>query len=281
KLWLLLRQQIPLPSVTFCIPSTPNRKPQLNPNRAHTPPAPSAIMSSSPAATLELRELGNTGLKVSCIGFGASPLGNVFGPVSDDDAVAAAVREAFSLGINFFDTSPYVKSNPILVCCLNFLDCVLDMMKVRFDPFDDVCGGYYGGTLSEKVLEKCLKALEVPRSEYIVATKCGLYVEGFDFSSERVIRSIGESLARLQLDYVDIFHCHDIEFASLDQVIAYDSKRDNSCALEIKKSGKARFIGITGLPLNIFTYVLDRVSPGTVDVILSYCHYSINDSALE
>lgn len=33
--------------------------------------------------------------------------------------------------------------------------------------------------------------------------------------------------------------------------------------------------------MGIFTYVLDRVPPGTVDVVLSYCHYGINDSALE
>lgn len=50
---------------------------------------------------------------------------------------------------------------------------------------------------------------------------------------------------------------------------------------KLKDAGKIRFIGITGLPLGIFTYVLDRVPPGTVDVILSYCHYSINDSTLE
>ena len=49
---------------------------------------------------------------------------------------------------------------------------------------------------------------------------------------------------------------------------------------KLKEAGKTRFIGITGLPLEIFTYVLDRVPPGTVDVILSYCHYSINDSTL-
>ena len=58
-------------------------------------------------AKLELRELGNTGLKLSCVGFGASPLGNVFGTVSEEEA-NASVREAFRLGINFFDTSPYV-----------------------------------------------------------------------------------------------------------------------------------------------------------------------------
>lgn len=54
---------------------------------------------------LERRDLGLTGLKLSCIGFGASPLGNVFGAVSEDEA-NSAVRLAFSLGINFFDTSP-------------------------------------------------------------------------------------------------------------------------------------------------------------------------------
>ncbi|KAL8136547.1 hypothetical protein V2J09_002548 [Rumex salicifolius] len=194
-----------------------------------------------PLPYLERRELGKTGLKLSSVGFGASPLGNVFGPVSDDVAVST-VRRAFQLGINFFDTSPY-----------------------------------YGGTLSEKVLGRCLKALEVPRNEYIVSTKCGRYVDGFDFSGERVTRSIDESLARLQLGYVDILHCHDIEFTKLDQIV-----NETIPALQkIKESGKARFIGITGLPLEIFTYVLDRVPPGSVDVILSYCHYSVNDSTLE
>ena len=45
-----------------------------------------------------------------------------------------------------------------------------------------------------------------------MATKCGRYEEGFDFSAERVTKSIDESLERLQLDYVDILHCHDVEF---------------------------------------------------------------------
>lgn len=49
---------------------------------------------------------------------------------------------------------------------------------------------------------------------------------------------------------------------------------------KLKEAGKVRFVGITGLPLGIFTYVLDRVPPGSVDVILSYCHYSVNDSSL-
>nr|ABG22022.1 oxidoreductase, aldo/keto reductase family protein, expressed [Oryza sativa Japonica Group] len=189
---------------------------------------------------MELRELGATGLRVSPVGFGASPLGHVFGDVPRDVA-RAAVRRALDLGINFFDTSPY-----------------------------------YGGTVSESVLGDCLRAAGVPRDRFVVATKCGRYREGFDFSAARVTRSVDESLARLGLDYVDILHCHDIEFTDLDQIV----NETIPVLQKIKESGKARFIGITGLPLSIYTYVLDQVPPGSVDVILSYCHYGINDTAL-
>ncbi len=41
-----------------------------------------------------------------------------------------------------------------------------------------------------------------------------------------------------------------------------------------------RHIGITGLPLKIFPSILDRVAPGTVETILSFCHYELNDTSL-
>ncbi|KAI5078596.1 hypothetical protein GOP47_0006267 [Adiantum capillus-veneris] len=192
-------------------------------------------------ASLGLCELGRTGLRVSKLAFGASPLGNVFGDVKEEDAIAS-VHEAARLGINFFDTSPY-----------------------------------YGGTLAEQVLGKALKTLPLPRDSYIVSSKCGRYIDGFDFSATRVTQSVDESLARLNLSYIDIMQCHDIEFGSLDQIIT----ETIPALLKLKESGKIRFIGITGLPLKIFKYVLERVPEGTIDVVLSYCHYSLNDTALE
>lgn len=72
--------------------------------------------------------------------------------------------------------------------------------------------------MSETVLGKALEALGVRREEFVVSTKCGRYEDGFDFSAERVTRSVDESLARLRLEYVDILQCHDIEFGGLDQV---------------------------------------------------------------
>jgi len=79
---------------------------------------------------------------------------------------------------------------------------------------------YYGNTLAEKVLGKALKTMPIPRESYVISTKCGRYgYMDFDFSAERVTRSVDESLSRLNLDYLDIILCHDVEFVSLDQVL--------------------------------------------------------------
>jgi L-galactose dehydrogenase len=55
---------------------------------------------------MEYKALGSTGLKLSTIGFGGSPLGNLFGDISADTA-SAMVRKALDSGINYFDTSPF------------------------------------------------------------------------------------------------------------------------------------------------------------------------------
>jgi L-galactose dehydrogenase len=131
---------------------------------------------------------------------------------------------------------------------------------------------YYGRTLSEQVLGKAFK--EIPRGRYFIGTKCGRYdVDQFDFSAGRVTRSVDESLRRMGLDYLDIMQCHDIEFGDLAQVV-----NETLPALRrLQKQGKLRFVGVTGFPLKIFKYVLDRAE---LDCMLSYCHYSLNNTSL-
>lgn len=223
---------------------------------------------------MELRPLGNTGLKVSAVGFGASPLGSHYSPVAQDDAIAA-VRDHFFYS---FTSSRHLSSSFHTVFYL------LLMMRERSDEitskylrklstewFSIYLWRYYGGTLSEKVLGKALKALQVSRGDYIVATKCGRYEEGFDFSAERVRkrhrRELGESSVRLCWHTSLPWHLSSgllIRFTSLSLLVYY-------CLCQHL---------LIVVPLNIFTYVLDRVPLGTIDVILSYCHYSINDSKL-
>jgi L-galactose dehydrogenase len=130
---------------------------------------------------MDYRPLGQTGLRVSRIGFGASPFGDVFGTTTADERTRA-VQAAIDSGINFFDVSPY-----------------------------------YGETLAETRLGE---ALGTRRSQVILATKCGRYsAQGFDFSPARVRASIEESLRRLRTDHVDILHAHDIEFGNAEQII--------------------------------------------------------------
>lgn len=118
---------------------------------------------------------------ISIVGFGASPLGNVFGPTSrsmDETLVGSAVDH----GINFFDVSPY-----------------------------------YGQGHAE---ERLGAALKPHRKDVFLATKCGRYgVDRFDFSSDGILRGVEESLVRLQTDHVDLLQVHDIEFGDINQIV--------------------------------------------------------------
>ena len=51
-------------------------------------------------------EIGKTGMRVSCLSFGASSLGGVFHGVREEDGIKA-VHTAVENGINFIDVSPY------------------------------------------------------------------------------------------------------------------------------------------------------------------------------
>jgi L-galactose dehydrogenase len=183
------------------------------------------------------RPLGNTGLNVSVLSYGASSLGGVFRSIDENEGIRT-VHHAIDVGINFIDVSPY-----------------------------------YGLTRAETVLGRALR--EIGRERYYLATKVGRYGESeFDFSARRVTASVDESLLRLNVEYVDLIQCHDIEYGNLDQVVS-----ETIPALRaLKKAGKVRFIGVTGLPLRVFGYVLDHAE---VDTILSYCHYCLNDTSLE
>jgi len=125
--------------------------------------------------------LGRTGLRVSKLGFGGSPLGNEFGDADPAEA-ERAVHCAIDLGINYFDVAPY-----------------------------------YGRALAETRLGDALKGR---RDRVILATKCGRYdVASFDFSEARIRASIEQSLRRLRTDYVDVFLAHDIEFVDARQIV--------------------------------------------------------------
>lgn len=148
-----------------------------------------------------------------------------------------SVRVALDLGMNFIDTSPF-----------------------------------YGRGLSECLLGPALR--DVSRDRYYLGTKLGRYdLTHFDFSARRVVESIDVSLHRMGTDHLDVILCHDIEFVDMRQIV-----EETLPALhKVRQQGKVRFIGVSGYPMNIFRYVLDRAD---LDVILSYNHYTLQNTML-
>jgi L-galactose dehydrogenase len=121
-------------------------------------------------------------LEVSIVGYGASPLGNAFGPIDVAEG-HRSVQRAIELGVNLFDTSPY-----------------------------------YGKTLSETVLGE---ALVGRRDEILLCSKVGRYgLDEFDFTPKTILPGLEASLKRLKTDRLDLVIAHDIEFAPLGPILA-------------------------------------------------------------
>ncbi|KAL4453457.1 hypothetical protein ABPG74_017664 [Tetrahymena malaccensis] len=129
---------------------------------------------------MEYRFLGNTGLKVSAIGFG-----NWLNSDTTDrqQKMIELVKRAYSLGINFFDTAEV-----------------------------------YGYGEGEIQFGEAFKALGAPRQELVISSKI-FWAVPFSASELKKVNQIGlsrkhifegvkASLKRLQLDYLDIVFCH-------------------------------------------------------------------------
>lgn len=131
---------------------------------------------------------------------------------------------------------------------------------------------FYGATRAEAVLGKALRG--VSRDRYILATKVGRYGDSeFDFGRERSRLSVEESLGRLGVDYIDLIQAHDVEYGDLDQI-----QTETIPALhDIVREGKARFVGVTGYPLKA---LMTLARHAEIDTVLSYNHYSLNDTTL-
>jgi L-galactose dehydrogenase len=159
----------------------------------------------------------------------------------DEEEGIRSVHLALDKGINYFDTSPY-----------------------------------YGH--SETVLGRALKG--VAREKFVVSSKVGRYgPANFDYSAKRITESVENSLQLLGVDCLDIVLCHDVEFVDMQQVVTEAIPALRACV----KAGKARAMGFSGLPLWVYPYIIDRVNTmdEEIDVILSYCHYSLVDTSLD
>ena len=120
---------------------------------------------------LKKNQIGSSEIKVTDIGMGGAPL------VSTEESNAIeTLQTAYNEGIRYFDTAPY-----------------------------------YGTGISEIYFGKFLSS--VKRNSFVISTKVGRLIENqeirFDYTREGILRSLDESLKRLNLDHIDIALIHD------------------------------------------------------------------------
>ncbi|HWE14314.1 MAG TPA: aldo/keto reductase [Solirubrobacteraceae bacterium] len=162
-----------------------------------------------PQTQLMTTELGNTGLKITRVGFGAWAIGGggwEFGWGSqDDDESIAAIHRALEQGINWIDTA-----------------------------------AAYGFGHSEQVVGRALAGVE-PRP--FVFTKCSL-LEGpgrvvvHDLKRDSILREASGSLERLGIDAIDLYQIH-------WPIPAEDIEEGWTALAELKEQGLVRHIGVS------------------------------------
>lgn len=181
---------------------------------------------------MDRNTLGRTGLRLTPLGFGAAPLGNLYREVARDEAYAT-VDAAWQAGLRYFDTAPY-----------------------------------YGFGLSERRLGDMLRCR--PRSDYVISSKAGRILhpapghEGsterhgfcspmpfephYDYTHDGIMRSFEDSLQRLGIASIDILLVHDIgevTHGEANDRHFHDLATSGYRALEeLSRSGDVKAIGL-------------------------------------
>lgn len=119
------------------------------------------------------------------------------------------------------------------------------LLCIGINTFDT--SPYYGR--SEYILGDALSELkeEFPRNTYYLETKIGrygYYQKDFDYSKQRTIESVKESLHRLKTDYIDIVLCHDVEFVDINDVVGENGALE--ALYQLKQEGVIKYVGCSG-----------------------------------
>ena len=127
---------------------------------------------------MKKRNLGNSGLEVSEIGFGCMGISFGYGVIADKKQSIELIRKAVELGVTFFDTAEV-----------------------------------YGPYINEELVGE---ALEPFKGEVAIATKFGFNFQdgintGLNSRPENIKKVAEESLKRLRIDAIDLFYQHRVD----------------------------------------------------------------------
>lgn len=173
---------------------------------------------------MKTRQLGNTDMQITPIGFGAWAIGGGgyqfgWGPQDDEQSIAA-INRALDLGINWIDTA-----------------------------------AVYGLGHSEEIVGRVLKN----RSERpYVFTKCSrVWNDNGEISgnlkAQSIRRECESSLTRLQIDVIDLYQMH---WPNPDQ----DIEEGWRAMAQLQQEGKVRYIGVSNFDVSQMQRVM-KIAP--------------------
>lgn len=192
------------------------------------------------------RRLGNSGIRVSQVGFGAWAIGgSTPGATSygatDDQSSLRALRRALDCGITFYDTA-YV----------------------------------YGYGHSEELIGQAFAGPD--RDRVVIATKAGLFTYGepVDFTPAALRRSLETSLRRLRTDRVDLFQLHNPSI----ELLRDQAEELIGLAEDLKADGLIRAFGISVRSPQEGVFAIERYRPAAIQTNFNMLDQRCIDSGL-
>jgi len=194
---------------------------------------------------LNARPLGRTGLAVSPICVGTSPLAGMpalYGYDVGQERAEATIRAAFAGPFTFMDTS-----------------------------------NNYGGGNAERRIGSVLRADGgLPRG-FVLATKVDADPGSGDFSADRVRRSVEESLERLGLDRIALMYLHDPEY-HLTLAEAMAPGGPVAALADLRDQGVLGHLGVAGGPVQLLR---EYLATGMFEAVISHNRFTLIDRSAE
>jgi D-threo-aldose 1-dehydrogenase len=194
---------------------------------------------------LALRELGGTGLTVTPICFGTSPLASMeqlYGYAVEEEQAVATVSAAFDSPVNFLDTS----------------------------------NGYGENGTAERRIGRAIRRAGGLPAGVVLATKVDPDPHTGDFSGNRVRASLEESMERLGVDRIALLHLHDPERISFAEGMAPGGPVE--ALVDLREQGLVDHLGVAGGPVDVLQRYIET---GAFEVVLSHNRYTLLDRSAE
>jgi D-threo-aldose 1-dehydrogenase len=191
---------------------------------------------------MQVRPLGSTGLSVTPLCIGTSPLGNFpdqYGYTVSAERAIATMARVLAGPFNFIDTS-----------------------------------NNYGNGDSERRIGKALAEAGGLPGGFVLATKVDPLPGSDDFSGERVRASVAESLDRLGLEQLQLVYLHDPERMSFEEGVAPGGAVE--ALAQLRDEGVIAHLGVAGGPVGLLRRYL---ATGVFEVVISHNRYTLVDQS--